>query len=161
MATVKGQNLRVFINNVVVAAATQCDLSIRLNVKTQTTKDDVEDWGNATVVNLSWEVRAQGLVTIDPTRNDPATLMDRIGQTVRLELGTASGEKNSVLNSLLLAGDAIISDVQLSAPNQDDSTYNVTFTGKSNMLTDIRLVVTSDGHYIRTTNENLVAARHE
>ena len=31
-------------------------------------------------------------------------------------------------------------------------------TGKKDMLTDIRLIVTSDNHYIRTTDGNLVAA---
>ena len=161
MATVKGQNLRVFIGDVVVAAATQCDVSVRLNVKTSSTKDSEGDWGHATVVNLSWEVRTNGLVTIDPDRNDPSSLLSRVGQTVRVELATAGGTKNSEMGEMLLAGDAIISDIQLSAQVDDESTYAVTLTGKKNMLTDLRLLVTSDSNYIRTSDGHLLAAEHE
>ena len=161
MATVKGQNLRLFANGVVFAAAQQCDLSVRLNVKTSSTKDNTDDWGEATALTLSWDVRAQGLVTVDPTRNDPSTMLARIGQTVRVELATASGEKNSDMGDVMLAGDAIISDIQIQATNEDESTYNVTLTGKKNMLTDIRLIITSDGNAIRTSDGHLIAAPHE
>lgn len=161
MATVKGQNLRVFIGDVVVAAATQCDVSVRLNVKTSSTKDDEGDWGYATALTLSWEVRTQGLVTIDPERNDPSSLLNRIGQTVRVELATAGGTRNSEMGEMMLAGDAIISDITLNAQVDDESTYSVVLTGKKNMLTDIRLLVTSDDHYIRTSDGHLLAAEHE
>ena len=161
MATVKGQNLRVFIGDVVVAAAQQCDVSVRLNVKTSSTKDDEGDWGYATAISLNWEVRTNGLVTIDPDRNDPASLMNRIGQTVRVELATAGGTRNSEMGEMMLAGDAIISDIQLNAQVDDESTYSVVLTGKKNMLTDIRLLVTSDDHYIRTSDGHLLAAEHE
>ena len=161
MATVKGQNLRVFIGDVVVAAATQCDVSVRLNVKTSSTKDDEGDWGYATAISLNWEVRTQGLVTIDPERNDPSSLLNRIGQTVRVELATAGGTKNSEMGEMMLAGDAIISDIQLNAQVEDESTYSVVLSGKKNMLTDIRLLVTSDDHYIRTSDGHLLAAEHE
>lgn len=161
MATIKGQNLRLFIGNVVIAAATQCDVSIRLNVNQRSTKDDTSDFAENSVVNLSWEVRSQGLVTTDPDRNDTASILDRIGQTVRVELATSSGEKNSDMDEMILAGDAIISDVSVNAPNQDDSTYNITLTGKKNMLTDLRLIVTADEHFIRTSDGHLVVAPHE
>ena len=161
MATIKGQNLRVFLNNVVIAAAQQCQLSLSLAVKQISTKDDTDDFAQNLALKLSWSVSANGVVTIDPDRNDPSTLMDRIGQTVRVELATASGEQNSELGSQLLAGDAIISDVQIQATNEEESTYTVQLTGKNNMLTDIRLLVTSDSHYVRTSSGNLLAARHE
>ena len=161
MATIKGQNLRIFLNNVVIAAAQQCQLSLSLSVKQISTKDDTDDFAQNLALKLSWSVSANGVVTIDPNRNDPSTLMDRIGQTVRVELATASGEQNSELGSQMLAGDAIISDVQIQATNEEESTYSVQLTGKNNMLTDIRLLVTSNSHYIRTSSGNLLAARHE
>ena len=161
MATIKGQNLRIFLNNVVIAAAQQCQLSVRLDVKQISTKDDTDDFAKNIALKLSWSVSANGVVTIDPERNDPVSLMDRIGQTVRVELATASGDQNSDMGEQLLAGDAIISDVQVQATNEEESTYSVQLTGKKNMLTDIRLIVTSDNHYIRTTDSNLVAAEHE
>ena len=161
MATIKGQNLRIFLNNVVIAAAQQCQLSVNLDVKQISTKDDTDDFASNIALKLSWSVSANGVVTNDPDRNDVASLMDRIGQTVRVELATASGNQNSDMGEQLLAGDAIISDVQVQANNEEESTYSVQLTGKKNMLTDIRLIVTSDNHYIRTTDGNLVAAEHE
>lgn len=161
MATIKGQNLRVFLNNVVIAAAQQCQLNVKLDVKQISTKDDTDDFAKNIALKLSWSVSANGVVTVDPDRNDPSTLMDRIGQTVRVELATASGDMNSDMGDQLLAGDAIISDVQIQATNEEESTYTVQITGKKNMLTDIRLLVTADDHYIRTADGNLVAAEHE
>jgi predicted secreted protein len=161
MATIKGQNLRIFLNNVVIAAAQQCQLSVNLDVKQISTKDDTDDFASNIALKLSWSVSANGVVTNDPDRNDVASLMDRIGQTVRVELATASGNQNSDMGEQLLAGDAIISDVQVQANNEEESTYSVQLTGKKNMLTDIRLIVTSDDHYVRTSDGNLVAAAHE
>ena len=161
MATIKGQNLRLFLNNVVIAAAQQCQLSVRLDVKQISTKDDTDDFAQNIALKLSWSVSANGVVTVDPSRNDPSTLLDRIGQTVRLEMATASGDKNSDMGEQLLAGDAIISDVQIQATNEEESTFSVQLTGKKNMLTDIRLLVTSDSHYLRTSDGNLLAAEHE
>ena len=161
MATIKGHNLRVFLNNVVIAAAQQCQLNVKLDVKQISTKDDTDDFAKNIALKLSWSVSANGVVTVDPDRNDPSTLMDRIGQTVRVELATASGDMNSDMGDQLLAGDAIISDVQIQATNEEESTYTVQLTGKKNMLTDIRLLVTADDHYIRTADGNLVAAEHE
>jgi len=161
MATIKGQNLRIFLNNVVIAAAQQCQLSVRLDVKPISTKDDTDDFAKNIALKLSWSVSANGVVTIDPDRNDTASLMNRIGQTVRVELATASGDQNSDMGEQLLAGDAIISDVQIQANNEEESTYTVQLTGKKNMLTDIRLLVTADDHYVRTSDGNLVAAPHE
>lgn len=144
-----------------LAAAQQCSLSVRLSVKQISTKDDTDDFATQMALRLSWSVSANGVVTVDPTRNDPATLMDRVGQTVHIELATSSGEQNSEKDTIMLAGDAIISDVQVQATNEEESTYSVQLTGKKNMLTDIRLIMTSDSHFIRTSDGHLVAAAHE
>ena len=161
MATVKGQNLRLFIGGVAVAAAQQCDLSLRLNVKTVTTKDDTNDFGGIITTSLSWEVRANGVVTVDPSRNDPSTLLNRIGQTVYAEMAAASGVQNSDKGEIMLSGEAVISDVQITAQNQEESTYSVTLTGKKNMLTDIRLLVTANGHALKTASGHLLTAAHD
>ena len=166
MATIKGQNLRLFMSNgsgqlSAIAAAQQCQLSVRLDVKQISTKDDTDDFASNLALKLSWSLSASGVVTIDPDRNDPVSLMDRIGQTVRVELATAGGEKNSEMDEQLLAGDAIITDVQIQATNAEESTYSIQLTGKKNMLTDIRAIVTADSHYIRTASGNIVCAEHE
>ena len=166
MATIKGQNLRLFMSNgngqmSVIAAAQQCQLNIKLDVKEVNTKDDTDDFVSNIAVKLSWSLSANGVVTIDADRNDPVSLMDRIGQTVRVELATAGGSKNSVMDEQILAGDAILSDVQIQATNEEESTYSIQLTGKKNMLTDIRAIITANNHYIRTASGNIVCAEHE
>ena len=166
MATVKGQNLRIFMDNgtgslVAIAAAQQCSLSVRLSVKQISTKDDTDDFATQIALRLSWGVSAEGVVTVDPTRNDPSTMLDRVGQTVHVELATASGDQNSEKGDIILAGDAIISDVQIQATNDEESTYNISLTGKKNMLTDIRALVSSNPHYLVTSDGHILTAEHE
>ena len=156
MATVKGENLRIFIDDVVIAASKQCDLSVRLDVQENSTKDDTDDWARQQVVRLSWEVRANGVVTVDADRNDPSTLLDRIGQTVDVQLALASGEMNSEKGDPILAGAAIISDVQITAPNREESVYQVTLTGQSNMLFPLSVLCSGDPYRIITADEKRI-----
>lgn len=151
MATVKGQHLRIFMENgsgdyEAIAASQQCDLSVRLNVKTNSTKDDTDDWNKASVVSLSWEVRTNGLVTIDEGRNDTPSILDRAGETVHVQLALASGEQNSDAGEVIIAGDAIISDISIVANVDDDSTYAVTLTGKRNALFPLSILATNESH---------------
>jgi len=166
MATIKGQNLRLFMENgngqmSVIAAAQQCQLTISLEVKQISTKDDTDDFARNVALKLSWNVNANGVVTIDPDRNDPASLMDRIGQTVRVELATAGGDMNSESDKQLLTGDAIISDVQVQATNSEESTYTVQLTGIKNALTDIRALMSAEEHYLYSSNGSKLFAAHE
>ena len=156
MATVKGQNLRLFIAGVVVAASKQCDLNVRLDVQENSTKDDTGDWASQMVARVSWELRANGVVTVDPTRNDAASLVDRIGDTVQVQLALASGEQNSVKGEILLTGEAIISDVQITAANREDSVYQVTLTGQSNMLFPLSVLCSGDPYRIITADEKRI-----
>ena len=145
----------------VIAAAQQCQLTISLEVKQISTKDDTDDFARNVALKLSWSVNANGVVTIDPDRNDPATLMDRIGQTVRVELATAGGDMNSESETQMLTGDATISDVQVQATNSEESTYTVQLTGIKNALTDIRALMSADEHYLYSSNGSKLFAAHE
>lgn len=164
MATVKGQNLRIFLGNgstAPIAAALTCTLQLQMNVQDRSTKDDEGSWAKYQVTNLAWNVKVNAAVTVDADRNDPASLMDRIGQTVYVKMALASGEKNSDEGDMLVAGYAILSDVQVTAQNRQRGTCDVTLTGCKNLINEIRLIVTADGHYIRTADGHLVAAPHE
>lgn len=144
MATVKGQNLRIFINGKVVAAALQCSLSVKLNVQEKSTKDDEGSFARYQTVNLSWDAKVNGAVTNDPTRNDPSVLEDYIGQTVQVQLALASGEKNSDAGDILVAGDAILSDVSLTAQNRARGTYDIVLTGCKNLLYQLKYLCSSE-----------------
>jgi len=163
MATVKGQNLRIFVGNRAIAAALECQLQLRLNVTPYSTKDDEDAFTKNRAVNLQWSVTADAVVTDDQELDaiGAAELNDLVGQTLRIQLSTANGEKNRELQEQLLAGDAILSDVQITAQNRQRTTYQVTLTGKKNALIDLRYIITSDEHYIRTSDGNLMMAAHE
>ena len=164
MATIKGQNLRIFLGNgdsTAIAAALECTLQLQLAVQERNTKDDEGSWTRNHATQLQWSVQVNGAVTLDADRNDPASLMNRIGQMVYVKMALASGEKNSDMGDMLVAGNAILSDVQITAENRKRGTFNVTLTGCKNLLNELRLIVTADGHYIRTADAHLVVAQHE
>ena len=161
MATVKGQNLRIFLGNgdsTPIAAALQCDLSVQLNVQQYTTKDDEGAWAKNMAVSLSWSVKANGAVTTDPTRNDAASMMARVGQIVHLQLALAGGDLNSEKGDTILAGDAIITDVNITAQNRTRGTFDVTFTGQKNMLFPLNLLVSSNPSHLVSSDGHTLAA---
>ncbi len=161
MATIKGQNLRIFIGGKPIAAALQCSLSVQAGVAQISSKDDVNSFAQHTVVSLAWSLKANGVVSIDADRNDTASLLDRMGQTVSVELALASGDKNSTEGDIILSGDAIITDVQITAENRRRGLYDLTLTGKKNMLFPLRVLRSSQQHVLRTSNGKVLVAQHE
>lgn len=163
MATVKGQNLRVYVGSSAIIAALDCQLNVQLNVQPYSTKDDEGSWTKNRAVKLQWSVTANAAVT-DEQELDAigvSELADLIGQTVRVQLNTSEGEKNREATEHLLAGNAILSDVQITAANRQRATAQVTLTGKANMLIDLRYLVSSDGHYLRSADGHVLTAPHE
>lgn len=61
MATIKGQNLRIFINDTCVAASRSCTLHTAASVQDVTTKDS-GDWAENEVTELSWDASVEGLI---------------------------------------------------------------------------------------------------
>ena len=163
MATVKGQNLRIFVDGRAIGAALECQLQLQLNVTPYSTKDDEGAWTKNRVVSLQWSVTANAVVTdIDYVEAlGISELADLIGQTVQVQLNTTNGEMNRESTGQLLAGDAIISDIQYTAQNRQRTTCQVTLTGKKNALIDLREIITADGHNIRTADGHIVFAAHE
>lgn len=163
MATVKGQNLRLFVGARTIAAAIECQLHLQLNVTPYSTKDDEGAWSKNRVVSLQWSVTANAVVTDDQELDaiGVAELADMVGQSVQVQLNTTNGEKNREELQQLLAGEAILIDVQYTAQNRKRSTCQVTLTGKKNMLIDLRYIITADDHYIRTSDGHIVMAAHE
>ena len=163
MATVKGQNLRIFVGGRAIIAALDCQLQLQLNVTPYSTKDDEGAWTKNRVVSLQWSVTANAVVTdIDYVEAiGVSELADLIGQIVQVQLNTTNGEMNRESTGQLLAGDAIVSDIQYTAQNRQRTTCQVTLTGKKNALIDLREIITADGHNIRTADSHIVYAAHE
>lgn len=144
-----------------MAAARSCSLHVQMNVTQVSSKDDEGEWVKNTAVSLAWDAQASGVVSIDTGRNDVPELMAYIGSVVHVELALASGEMNSDKGQILLAGDAVLSDVSLTAQNRQNGTYDITLTGRKNSLFDLRALVTADGHLLVTSDDHFLAAWHE
>lgn len=71
MATVKGQNLRIYVEDTnddnlrCIAAATSCTLHAAAQVQEKSTKDSVGSWAQNEVVGLSWDVSVDALIVED------------------------------------------------------------------------------------------------
>ncbi len=163
MATVKGQNLRLFIGNKVIGRALECSLHLQMNVSERSTKDDEGGWAKNHVVSLAWDASAQAVVIDEQetTAIGYADVLSLAGQTVHIKLNTTNGSQNRDEDTILLAGDAIISDIQMTAQNRQRSTYQIQLTGKKNALIDIRALVSSDQHLLVSSDGHILCAPHE
>ena len=163
MATVKGQNLRVFVGSRAIIAALDCQLQLQLNVTQYSTKDDEGGWTKNEAVSLQWSVTANAAVTDEQELGaiGVAEIADLIGQTIQVQLATASGDKNRERGVQMMAGEAIVSDVQYTAQNRQRTTCQVTLTGKKNALIDIRALMSSERHYLVSANGLRLMAAHQ
>lgn len=136
---------------------------MKLNLTPYSTKDDEGGFTKHSVASVQWNVTATAVVTDDTelAAIGMAELANMIGQSVQMQMHTTGGEQNREELQQLLAGEAILSDVQCTAQNRQRSTYQITLTGKKNMLIDLRYIITADGHYIRTADNHIVAAAHQ
>ena len=133
MATIKGENLRILLsadgeeeNLHCVAASTNCTLHLALQVEEDTTKDDVDDWIVNEPVGINWDVSVDALVSIDNEETGVTANQLQVGRVYLLRFSQtagAAGEKNrdAVANAMQFTGYAILNDLNVSAPNQDDS----------------------------------------
>lgn len=62
MATIKGENLRLFLNGECVAAATSCQLHVALQLGESDTKDDVDDFIVQEPIGHAWDAQADAML---------------------------------------------------------------------------------------------------
>ena len=163
MATIKGQNLRVFVSSRAIIAALDCQLQLKLNVTQYSTKDDEGGWTKNEAVSLQWSVTANAAVTDTAELGaiGVAELSDLIGHTVQVQLATASGDKNRESGDTMMAGDAIVSDIQYTAQNRQRTTCQITLTGKRNALIDTRALMSAEGYYLVSANGHRLMAANQ
>jgi hypothetical protein len=145
MATIKGQNLRIFLHEpgslqrpACIAAATSCTAHIALQVQEDTTKDNENDWIENEPVGVNWEVDVEALV-VNEDEGGAYTAADLIVGMVydvrfRRTLGAAGSQNRDDTNSLVnMRGDAILSDLTINAQVGNITTYNAKLTGNGEL----------------------------
>jgi predicted secreted protein len=143
MATIKGENLRILMGADTqhlncVAASTNAVVHLSLQVEEDTTKDTVDDWIEQSPVAINWDAQVDALVLLD-SQETGVTVDDLVvGQVYVLrfsQTATTAGTQNRtpITNVIQLTGSAILSDLQLTAQDQDIATYSAKFTGTGDL----------------------------
>ena len=143
MATIKGENLRILMGAdtqhlTCVAASTNAVVHLSLQVEEDTTKDTEDDWIEQSPVAINWDAQVDALVLLD-SQETGVTVDDLVvGQVYVLrfsQTATTAGTQNRtpITNVIQLTGSAILSDLQLTAQDQDIATYSAKFTGTGDL----------------------------
>lgn len=136
MATIKGQNLRVLVgsstsNLKCIAAAQSCTLRVDAVAESTGSKDVANDWDTKEITRIDWEVTVEAIVTLgtDATGTQLANLTT--GQTYTLRLSQTNGSQNrsQVANALQMTGKAILTDLSVTAQDNQESTFSAKFIG--------------------------------
>ena len=142
MATIKGQNLRLVINDKCVAGATSCSLHVAAQTEDSSTKDDTGDWQKSDVTGLSWDAQS-----------DAVMLTTETTPTVRHEVGDAEIEDGYLeVNFQLHPGEELtevtnVMSVEYEMSIMNASTRELYSEGFQNTTTediDVMLVYTSE-----------------
>lgn len=129
---IKGQNLRLFLGDKVIACATSCTLHVSADLEDTSTKDDTGDWKKQEATGKSWDCSADALMTVetDSSANTLNDIFALIGTQVTIEFLTTSGEKNRVVaTGFAQHGNAIVNDISINAGNKQNVTYSIQMGG--------------------------------
>lgn len=144
MATIKGQNLRVMAGDNArqcgcLAAATTCTAHVAAVVGESSTKDTEGDWVVNEVTAIQWDVSAEALI-IEPVDYDNALHLEdlEIGKRYWVyftQTATTAGTQNrtKVNNALQMGGWAILTDLNITAGDRQDSVYQAKFIGTGDL----------------------------
>lgn len=135
--TIQGQNLRFSILGVdgvkqYIAAATTGDVTVEAQTEDKSTKDSTGSWKQNSVVSKSWNGSVSAKLVKDAAETAALQGMDllaMVGERVFVEMDITEGEMNRETAEGLYGGWAIIQSWKLSAPNQQDSTVDISYLG--------------------------------
>ena len=136
MTTIKGQNLRILLNEVpslarpsCIAASTACTVHLALQLVEDTTKDTENGFISQVPVGINFDIRVDALVVNDESGFTADDLI--VGNLYRLSFSRTGGNQNreAIESNVDMTGYAILNDIQLNAQNGDLSTYSAQFTG--------------------------------
>lgn len=127
----KGQNLRIFISDKCIAAATDCSIHIGTSLEDSSTKDSSGDWTAQECTGKNWDISSNALVVDDTTSMTYVSVKALIGTKVAVKVQETNGDKNreAVASGLTLSGNAWVSDITLNATNKQNQTWSVQLTG--------------------------------
>ena len=128
MATLKGQNFRIFLGDKVVGMATNCTCTLTGNTEDASHKDLVSMAQAPSVVSKSWSVSVESL---DVT--DVATVLTAIKNltpfTLKWDETAITDNQTALAASYARTGTAYLNDVTFTWDDRTNSTKSLQFTG--------------------------------
>ena len=136
----KGQFVRLFITNgeqMAIAAAKSLTFHVSVQLENSTTKDTVGMWAVQEPVGLSYDMSTNALVrsndnitssVLGASAGDMQNLIQE-GATVPFQIANVSGDNNRTKGTILVSGDALITNFELNAPNRQVASYTVQMQG--------------------------------
>ena len=140
----KGQFVRLFLGSdgtttpaAVVAAATSLSLELSMELEESTTKDQTGKWksqeptGYTFTITTNALVRGGDTITSQVAGKAYADLMEiyEAGNPVRFEIATVGGDNNRTKTGVLAAGLVVLTSLNSSNQNRQNSTYDATLSG--------------------------------
>ena len=120
-----------------IAASTNCQVHLALQIEEDTSKDDDSDWLTKSPVGISWDASVDALIVENDSDAVTADML-QVGRVYLLRFTQtvgAAGEKNrdAVANEIQYTGSAILSDLQQTSQNQEAATFTAQFTGTGDL----------------------------
>jgi predicted secreted protein len=127
---IKGQNLRIFLNGHVLAVALNCSVSLQNVMKDVSNKDSVGGWAVNRVFSQNWSVQGECVISESVEYGDVLSdVKNLVGTKVQVDFSVAGGEHNAEMGDILVTGNAIVSDISITAQNRQRGTYQIKLTG--------------------------------
>jgi len=137
----KGQYIRLLLATTanpskVIAAAKEMQLHLAAQTEDSSTKDTTGDWMDYEITGQSYEITGSALVlTPDDslggnTANTLNDMLTNVSDTLLYwRICLMSGTNNRTIDETIASGTAKLTNLQISAPNKQNTTYNYTLTG--------------------------------
>ena len=146
MAVIKGQNLRIFIEDMCVAASSNSSINITLDVEPSSTKDSSEDeWLEQEPVGHNWNASVDAMV-LDASSSQltgAKGLADLIaylksGAKVDVEFDTTTPgtNQNRTASTQIMKGQAYVQDISIAAQNKEITTYKYQLIGTGDLTVE-------------------------
>ncbi len=125
----KGQNLRIMINDKCVAFATSCTYHLSASLESNSTKDNEDGFQSQEVVGLAGDISCDALysATLDSSGVNGQDALDLIlaGQEVTVKFSATTGTKNRQAVGNYYTCQAIVNDISVNAPNRQNVSYTI------------------------------------
>lgn len=134
MKIIKGQNLRLKLNDKYIAFATDCTVHVSATLEDSSTKDSSDGvWQEQELTGMAWDISANALYSVetDNTGINAENALDLIlaMQRVWVEFTGTTGEKNRTAEGTKYCGYVWLNDNSITATNRQNGSYSLQAQG--------------------------------